>query len=80
MYTVSWTLQYPSSDLFSIQPAPWPRLMTFAECGSIIHHQAAGLWEWEARGGGKQCPCHTSCSLLGLVRAQLNWQDTEGEV
>lgn len=53
MYTVSWTLQYPSSDLFSIQPAPWPRLMTFAECGSIIHHQAAGLWEWEARGGGQ---------------------------
>lgn len=52
--------------------------MTFAACGSIIHHQAAGLWEWEAL-EAKQYPCHIACPLLGLTRAQLNWQDAKGK-
>lgn len=54
----------PSSDLFSIHSAPWPRLMTFAACGSIIHHLGAAYGD-EGRWELTQGRCHAYRALWG---------------
>lgn len=59
---VSWTLVTWPLLLFSIQYVPWPRLMTFAVCGNIIHHLGGRL-----RGEGCVGPQRVAAASVSLL-------------